>query len=412
MTDREEVVELRGHIIDSLIFSRVLDTIMEMGGDFEILEFKVGKRKTDPSFAKILVKGKDPEHLREIISELRKYGAIPVHTQEVRLEPAPVDGVCPRGFYTTTNHRTFVFFDGEWIEVEDIEMDCAIVIYPEERRAVAKPIREVREGELVVVGDRGVRVKPPERPRGRTGIFGFMESEVSPEKPALTLIRRIAEELEWHRKNGKVVVVVGPAVIHAGARDDLAWMIKEGYVDVLFAGNAVATHDVEASLFGTSLGVDLETGEPVKGGHSHHLYAINEIRRVGGLREAVEKGILKDGIMYECIVNDVPYVLAGSIRDDGPIPDVITDVMEAQAEMRRHLKGATLVLMMVTMLHSIATGNLLPSWVKTICVDINPAVVTKLMDRGTAQALGIVSDVGVFLPELVKELKRIRDDEA
>ncbi|WP_148688987.1 TIGR00300 family protein [Methanopyrus sp. SNP6] len=412
MTDREEVVELRGHIIDSLIFSRVLDTIMEMGGDFEILEFKVGKRKTDPSFAKILVKGKDPEHLREIISELRKYGAIPVHTQEVRLEPAPADGVCPRGFYTTTNHRTFVFFDGEWIEVEDIEMDCAIVIYPEERRAVAKPIREVREGELVVVGDRGVRVKPPERPRGRTGIFGFMESEVSPEKPTLTLIRRIAEELEWHRKNGKVVVVVGPAVIHAGARDDLAWMIKEGYVDVLFAGNAVATHDVEASLFGTSLGVDLETGEPVKGGHSHHLYAINEIRRVGGLREAVEKGILKDGIMYECIVNDVPYVLAGSIRDDGPIPDVITDVMEAQAEMRRHLKGATLVLMMATMLHSIATGNLLPSWVKTICVDINPAVVTKLMDRGTAQALGIVSDVGVFLPELVKELKRIRDDEA
>ncbi|WP_457620172.1 ornithine cyclodeaminase, nickel-pincer nucleotide-dependent [Methanopyrus sp.] len=412
MTDREEVVELRGHIIDSLIFSRVLDTIMEMGGDFEILEFKVGKRKTDPSFAKILVKGRDPEHLREIISELRRYGAIPVHTQEVRLKPAPADGVCPRGFYTTTNHRTFVLFDGEWIEVEDIEMDCAIVVYPEERRAVAKPIREVREGELVVVGDVGVRVKPPERPRGRTGIFGFMESEVSPEKPTPTLIRRIAEELEWHRKNGKIVVVVGPAVIHAGARDDLAWMVREGYVDVLFAGNAVATHDVEASLFGTSLGVDLETGEPIKGGHSHHLYAINEIRRAGGLREAVEKGILKDGIMYECIVNDVPYVLAGSIRDDGPIPDVITDVMEAQAEMRRHLRGATLVLMMATMLHSIATGNLLPSWVKTICVDINPAVVTKLMDRGTAQALGIVSDVGVFLPELVKELKRIRDDEA
>ncbi|WP_457614091.1 ornithine cyclodeaminase, nickel-pincer nucleotide-dependent [Methanopyrus sp.] len=412
MTDGEEIVELRGHIIDSLIFSRVLDTIMEMGGDFEILEFKVGKRKTDPSFAKILVKGKDPEHLREIISELRKYGAIPVHTQEVRLEPAPADGVCPRDFYTTTNHRTFVLFDGEWIEVEDIEMDCAIVVYPEERRAVAKPIREVREGELVVVGDRGVRVKPPERPRGRTGIFGFMESEVSPEKPTPTLIRRIAEELEMHRKDGKIVVVVGPAVIHAGARDDLAWMVREGYVDVLFAGNAVATHDVEASLFGTSLGVDLETGEPIKGGHSHHLYAINEIRRVGGLREAVKEGILKDGIMYECIANGVPYVLAGSIRDDGPIPDVITDVMEAQAEMRRHLRGATLVLMIATMLHSIATGNLLPSWVKTICVDINPAVVTKLMDRGTAQALGVVSDVGVFLPELVKELKRIRDDEA
>ncbi|MHC1580811.1 ornithine cyclodeaminase, nickel-pincer nucleotide-dependent [Methanopyrus sp.] len=407
----EEVIELKGHIIDSLILSKVLDTIMEMGGDFEILEFEVGKRKTDPSYARILVKADDPDHLGEIITELRKYGAVPVESDEVRVEPAPDDGVCPRGFYTTTNHRTFVKFDGEWIEVENIEMDCAIVIYPEERRAVAKPIREVRKGELVVVGDRGIKVKPPERPRGRTGIFGFMGSDVSPEKPTPTLIRRIARELERHRRDGKIVVVVGPAVIHAGARDHLAWMIRNGYVDVLFAGNAVAVHDVEASLFGTSLGVDLETGEPVKGGHSHHLYAINEIRRVGGLKRAVEEGILKDGIMYECIVNDVPYVLAGSIRDDGPIPDVITDVMEAQREMRRHLRGATLVLMLATMLHSIATGNLLPSWVKTICVDVNPAVVTKLMDRGTAQALGVVSDVGVFLPALVKELKRIRSDD-
>jgi len=408
---REEVVELRGHIIDSLILSKVLDTIMEMGGDFEIIEFQVGKRKMDPSYAEILVRGKDEEHLEEILTELRKYGAVPKHLGEVRLEPAPADGVCPDGFYTTTNHRTFVLFDGEWLEVEDIEMDCAIVVYPEERRAVAKPIGEVKEGELVVVGDQGIKVKPPERPRGKKGIFGFMESEVSPEKPTPTLVRRIAEEMARHREEGKIILVLGPAVIHAGARDDVAWLIRHGYVDVLFAGNAVAVHDVEVSLFGTSLGVDVETGEPVKGGHSHHLYAINEIRKVGGLKEAVEKGVLKDGIMYECVVNDVPYVLAGSIRDDGPIPDVVTDTVEAQRLMREHLKGATFVLMAATMLHSIATGNLLPSWVTTVCVDINPAVVTKLMDRGTAQTLGVVSDVGVFFPELVDRLRELESND-
>ena len=401
-------IELEGHIIDSFVLPRVFDTIMDMGGDFEVLQFEIGKHKTDPSYARILVKAKTRKQLDEILGELRKVGARIPEVEELQLQPAPKDRTLPDGFYSTTNHPTYVLIDGDWVEVENIEMDTAIVVEPEKKRAYCKPISEIKKGDLVVVGQSGIRVEPPERPRGYT-IFEFMGSRVSSEKPAEPLIRQIADAiLEVKRAGKKVLAVVGPAVVHTSAAPALARMIREGYIDVLYAGNALAVHDIEAQLFGTSLGVDIKTGRPAEGGHRHHLYAINEVMKAGGIAELVKQGKLKAGIMYEVIKRGIPYVLAGSIRDDGPLPEVITDVLEAQREMRRHLKGVGLVLMMCTMLHSIAVGNLLPSNVKTICVDINPATVTKLTDRGTAQALGVVTDIGVFLPMLAEELHRRR----
>ncbi|WP_048203413.1 ornithine cyclodeaminase, nickel-pincer nucleotide-dependent [Methanocaldococcus infernus] len=408
-------IELRGHIIDSLILPKVLDKILDMGGDYKILKFEIGKKKTDPSYAKILVIGKDEKHVDEILMELRDLGAEIPEIEEVELKPAERDRVLPEGFYSTTNHKTFIRFRGEWIEVENQKMDGVIVVYPEEMRAEVKTIRQVKKGDLIVVGHKGVRVIPPEKPREQ-GVFEFMKSDASSEKPKKTIIRQIAEEMykirEKFRKTGEggIVVVAGPAVVHTGARDALAKLIKMGYVQVLFSGNALATHDIELSLYGTSLGVNIKTGKPVPGGHSHHLRAINTIMREGSIKNAVERGVLKEGIMYECIKNNIPYVLAGSIRDDGPLPDVITDVVEAQEKMRELLKGRDMVLMLSTMLHSIATGNLLPSWVKTVCVDINQSVVTKLMDRGTSQAIGVVTDVGTFLLLLVEELERLENE--
>jgi lysine-ketoglutarate reductase/saccharopine dehydrogenase-like protein (TIGR00300 family) len=234
-----------------------------------------------------------------------------------------------------------------------------------------------------------------------------MKSSVSSEKPSNHLIEQIAKEiLETKAQGKKVLAVIGPAVVHTGAGESLATLIKEGFVDIVFAGNAMAVHDVESQLYGTSLGVSIRTGRHAEGGHRNHLCAINEVMRAGSIKELIETGKLKKGIMYECIVNNIPYVLAGSIRDDGPLPEVITDVVAAQRAMRRWVREVDLVLMLSTMLHSIAVGNLLPSKVKTVCIDINPATVTKLSDRGTAQALGIVTDVGIFLPMLAKELLR------
>ncbi len=400
-------VELEGHIIDSLILPKVLDTIMDLGGDFEILDIKVGKRKTDTSYARILVKAKSKELLQQILHELHRLGANIPQAISVELKPAPRDCVLPDDFYSTTNHKTFIYLNGELIEVEDIKMDGVIVVDPKKKRAWCKTIREVKKGDLIVVGNRGVLVKPEERPRHYT-IFNFMESTVSSERPNYNIIRYVAEEILNTKKEGKkIVVVAGPAVVHTGASEDLATMIREGFVDVLFAGNALAVHDIEYQLFGTSLGMDIKTGRTTKYGHRNHLRAINEVMKAGSIKKLVESGKLKGGIMYECIRKNIPYVLAGSIRDDGPLPEVITDVVEAQKEMRKHLKNCGLVLILATMLHGIATGNLLPSHVKTVCVDINPAVITKLIDRGTAHAVGIVSDVGLFLKALVKELLAI-----
>jgi lysine-ketoglutarate reductase/saccharopine dehydrogenase-like protein (TIGR00300 family) len=398
-------VELQGHIIDSLTLTRVLDKIMDLDGEFEIITFRIGEHKSDPSYVRLAVKGRDETHLDAIMSDLHRLGAQVPEIEDVRLGAADTDKVVPGGFYSTTNHPTFVHQNGAWIPVEDIEMDCMIVVRDD--RAVCTPLHRVVAGDLVVLGQHGVRVVPPERPRTRS-LFEFMGGAVSSERPSATLIHQIAVEMVNAKVQGKkIAVVAGPAVSHTGAAEALSRIIRRGYVDAVLAGNALAVHDIERDLYGTSLGLNIKTAELVSEGHKNHLYAISEVVRCGSITAAVRQGVVKSGIMYESVVNNVPFVLAGSIRDDGPLPDVITDIMAAQDAMRGLLKGVDLVLMMATMLHSIAVGNMLPSYVKTICVDINPATVTKLIDRGTAQAIGVVTDVGTFLPALASELEII-----
>ncbi|MFA4848870.1 MAG: TIGR00300 family protein [Methanoregula sp.] len=398
-------IELRGHIIDSGIMTQLFDRVMDMGGNFEILAFDIGKKKTDPSYTRLRVNAPNNEKLRSILSEVHRLGARPVEVKDVFLVAAEADRVVPKGFYTTSNHPTEIKYNGEWIPVESIEMDFLIVVNPQKIQATAVALGKIRKGDLVIVGEQGVSVNYPERPREES-TFEFMHGTVSSERPSETLIARIAREiLEVRKTGGKIAVVGGPAIIHTGADKALAELIHRGYIDVLFAGNALPTHDIEYNLYGTSLGMDISTGKPVMGGHKHHLYAISEIMRAGSIKKAVDNGVVKSGIMYECVKKNVPFVLAGSIRDDGPLPDVIQDVMEAQDAMRKHIEGCSMVLMIATLLHSIAVGNCLPSKVKTVCVDINPAHLTKLMDRGTTQAIGIVSDAGTFLPLLAKQLE-------
>ena len=399
-----EVVELEGHIIDSNILSKVLDKIISMGGDFEIEKLEVGKTNEDKSYARILVKGKDGEHLDNILREIQQLGAV-VSTDDVETKKAPRDKVLPDDFYGTTNLPTYVKIDGVWKEVEDIEMDCVIVIENRngEKVPVCKRMGLIKEGDEVVVGYKGIRVVPLERSREKD-IFGFMQSEVSPEKPLDYYSKMIAEEIKRIKKNnGKIVWVVGTAIAHTRAHKILEKFVRDGYVDALFCGNGFATMDIEYALFGTTLGMD-DSCNVVKGGYKSHLVAINEMWKAGGIKEAVKKGILKKGVLYECVKNNVPYVIGGSLRDDGPLPDTITDVMVAQDEMRKYAKNADMCIILATMLHGIATGNILPARVKTVCIDMNPYVVTRLQDRGTHQAVGIVSDPCAFLHLLEKDL--------
>ena len=402
-------IELKGHIIDSFVLPKVFDTIMDLGGEFEVLQFEIGKHKTEPSYTRILVKGKNRRHLDQILGELHKVGATLPEIEALELKPALKDRALPRDFYSTTNHPTYVYIDGEWVAVAAIEMDCVIVVDIDNKKATCTPISDIREGDLVVVGKKGIRIEPPERPRGYS-VFEFMKSNVSSEKPIQALVNQIVKEiLEIKARGKKVLAVCGPAVVHTGASDSLAALIKEGFIDVLFAGNGFAVHDLERQLYGTSLGVDPKINRPMEGGHRNHLYTINEVLLAGSIKKLVKEGRVKKGVMYECIQRSIPIVLAGSIRDDGPLPEVITDVIQAQKMMRKNLKDVELVLMLSSMLHSIAVGNLLASHVKTVCVDINPATATKLSDRGTAQALGIVTDVGIFLPMFAKELLKTLD---
>ncbi|MDO5852345.1 MAG: TIGR00300 family protein [Methanobacteriaceae archaeon] len=400
-------VRLSGHIIDSLTLPNTLDTIMEEGGDFNIINFNIGKHKTDTSSARIVVSASTDEKLNRILDILNGFGVTVIDQEEVQLIACEKDKVLPDNFYSTTNYPTSVRYNEKWLPINNIEMDCVIIVDTENESATCKPIDNVKFGEQVVIGRNGVKVAPPERPRGKQHVFEFMNSEASSEKPTQTIIDQIADEIKAIKnKGGKIAVVAGPAVVHTGSAPILASLIKEDIVNVLFAGNALATHDIESALYGTSLGVCLETGELVRSGHKHHIYAINEINRAGSIGEAVENGVLKKGIMYECIKNNTPYVLAGSIRDDGPLPDVITDSVKSQNKMRELIQDVDMVIMISTMLHSIATGNLLPSRVKSICVDINPSTVTKLADRGSSQVVGIVTDIGSFLPMLYQSLHK------
>ena len=404
----EKEVEAEGHLIDSMILMKIWGRIMELSGDFEVLEFRVGRQKTDMSYIRMVVKGQSPEHLEEMLNEIYLLGAVPLGVIDVTVKPAPSDMVLPDDFYSTTNNPTYIRFDGEWIEVEGIMMDKIVVVDTEADRAYCKPIRDIKQGDLIVLGEEGVRVKPPERPRQSIGIFKFMVSEASSEKPATTIIKQIAQDLyDMKRSGGKIAVVAGPAVVHTGAAGALASLIREGFVDLLLSGNALAVHDVEAALLKTSLGVSLREGVTSIRGHRNHIVAINEVYKAGGLKAAVEKSVLKSGIIYECVKREVPFVLAGSIRDDGPLHEVITDTVVAQQKYRENLKDASMVLMLATTLHAIAVGNMLPSTVKLVCVDINPAAVTKLLDRGSTQAAGVISDIGTLLPLLAEEIEKL-----
>ncbi len=399
-----EVVEISGHIIDSWTLPRIWDTIMDRGGNFTIEEMRVGKTKTEPSYVRLQVSATDGETLDLIISELQQLGAVLVHANDVRTAIVQQDGVLPSKFYSTTNLPTQVRLHGQWVNVEHIEMDVAIVIDQLLQRAYCKPMHDVRVGDEVVIEHEGIRVKPYERERERES-FAFMQSNVSSEKAKVLAIHEIARQMQETRAhNGKILFVLGPAVIHTGAGRYVAELLRRGYVQVIFGGNAIVTHDVEAALFGTSLGVNLQSGEQVEGGHRNHLRAINAIREIGSLEKAVELGLLHDGITYEAIKHNIPLVLAGSIRDDGPMPSVIPDMIEAQQRMRQEVQGVEMALMVASMLHAIATGNLLPAHVRTVVVDINPAVVTKLADRGSFQAAGLVTDAELFLRELLDAL--------
>jgi lysine-ketoglutarate reductase/saccharopine dehydrogenase-like protein (TIGR00300 family) len=403
-TDVSEEIEVRGHIVDSLLLPKILDRILLMGGYFEIRECKIGVHRADPSYARIAIRAESQETLDAILGDLVEHGASPIHPENATTVAADIAGAFPEGFYSTTNQPTQVRLDGRWVEVLDQEMDCGIVALGAGAKPRCIPMNRVGVGMPIVVGHAGVRVLPVERPRD-VSLFGFMSSTVSSEKPKAISVKTIVDAMRATRAEGKKVLLVGgPAIVHTGSAPQVARLIREGWVQVLFAGNALATHDIEQALFGTSLGVSLALGEPIEHGHEHHLRAINTIRRSGGIARAVEGGVLTSGIMYECVKAGVDVVLAGSIRDDGPLPDVITDSLLAQERMREAIHGVGFALLIATALHSIATGNLLPAWVKVVCVDINPATVIKLGDRGTFQTIGLVTDVEPFLRSLAGEL--------
>jgi lysine-ketoglutarate reductase/saccharopine dehydrogenase-like protein (TIGR00300 family) len=402
-----ERVELAGHIIDSLLLPKVLDLITAAGGSFHIERISIGHDRTDPSYALIEVRAPTPDRLQQILAEIADHGATPVMAQDARLVEADIPGAFPEGFYSTTNQRTEIRLGGRWIEVQDQEMDCGVLVDPAAGIARCQAMTDVKVGERYVVGHAGVRIHPEVRELQSQG-FEFMNSPVSTEKPKGVAIRQIALELvRAKQEGGKTLLVGGPAIVHTGSVDHVSTLIRRGYLHRLFAGNALATHDIEHALFGTSLGVRLDSGDILEAGHEHHLRAINRIRRVGGIRQAVETGELNSGIMYECVKNNVDFLLAGSIRDDGPLPEVITDVLEAQRQMRAKIRDITFCLMVATTLHSIAVGNLLPAWVKVVCVDINPSTVIKLADRGSFQTIGLVTDVEPFFRALVSDVERL-----
>ncbi len=407
MVKFRQEIEVRGHLIDSSILTKIFDRIMDLDGEFEVLEINIGKKKKDESYARLRVQGKSQKQLDRILDLIYREGATSKIQKEVKLKSASKNMVMPDNFYSTTNNHTQIFYKNQWIEVENMMMDKCIVVKGKSAKCV--PIRDVKKGDRVVIGETGVKITPPERPREGMNIFEFMGSSSSSERPTQHIAKRVAEDLHKTKKSGgKIVIVGGPAIVHTGAADAVAELVRTGYIDGILAGNALAVHDIEYATLGTSLGMNVRDGTLAVRGHRNHMDAINSVFKAGSISNMVKTKKLKKGIMYECVKRKIPYILAGSIRDDGPLPDVITDVAEAQRKYKEVLKDAKIVMMISTMLHSIATGNMLPADVKVIVVDINQPTVTKLMDRGTWQALGIVSDVGAFLPLVINEIKKLK----
>lgn len=395
----------RGHLIDSGILADILNLIIEEGADYTIIDFTIGKSNQNTSRLEIELICESENQLASVTKKLVQHGCYEKAVTQAVLKPSPKGGCVPEDFYSTTNHRTEVFSGGEWLPVEAMRMDAVITLGGKDgKKAVCKKIRDVAAGEMVVCSAESVRVFPPERER-ESDTFGFMTGNVSSERSVDITVGKIAEELALRREKGqKVVAVAGPVVVHTGGALAFGRLIKEGYIHALLSGNALAVHDLESQFYGTSLGVDTRTGKPTNEGHKNHMRAINRVRTRGSIAACVEAGELTGGVMYETLKKGIPFCLAGSIRDDGPLPETEMDLAAAQEEYSRIIRGASTVLMLSSMLHSIGTGNMLPSWVKTICVDINPAVVTKLSDRGSGQAVGIVSDVGLFLRALSDKL--------
>jgi len=398
-----ETVEIRGHVIDTGVLARVLDDVLEYGGDYKVTRLDLGRQHHDESYARVEIGCEDPIVLQRILMRLQIHGVNLVDPGAAVLRPADKDGVFPEDFYSTTNLETQVKLEGRWVPVAQPEMDCGLVVRDGSVRTV--PVADVRAGDLVVCGASGVRVVLPPAEEGEAELFGFMSSEVSSERPQALQVRRIADQMRAVKAAGKRVLwVAGPAIVHTGAAPAMTALVRAGYVDVLFAGNALATHDIEAALYGTSLGVDLAHGRGVPHGHEHHIRAINTIRRCGSIAAAVKDGVLTRGILHAMVAAGKDVVLVGSVRDDGPLPDVHTDMIAGQRAMRAELSDVGFCIVVATMLHGIATGNILPAAIPLVCVDINPATVTKLADRGSAQAIGIVTDIGLFFEQLAREL--------
>jgi lysine-ketoglutarate reductase/saccharopine dehydrogenase-like protein (TIGR00300 family) len=399
-----DTIEAEGHLIDSGHLSAIFDKIIEFRAQYEILKFDIGRTNDDASRIEMRITAADGGMLDDLLQQLTTWGCHPVHERNAQVKPAEKDRCVPDDFYSTTNHRTQVRVGGRWKEVENQRMDAVIVVA--EGRPACRKLRDVKAGETVVCGHEGIRVTPEFRERDRLG-FAFMSNDVSSERRVEGSVSRIAAMMrEVRNAGGRIAVVAGPVVVHTGGVEHFAELVRGGYVQAVLAGNALAVHDIEFALSGTSLGIDLAAGAPVEQGHRNHMAAINTINRAGGIRQAVESGVLTSGVMYECVTHGVEMVLAGSIRDDGPLPDTLMDLLEAQDRYAEVLgNNVQLVLMLSSMLHSIGVGNMLPSWVRVVCVDINPAVVTKLSDRGSMQTVGVVTDVGLFLHRLAEALR-------
>ena len=398
-----EVVEAQGHLVDSHIMEEIFDTVVEFGGRFEVEHFSIGRTNSDASRLRLRVESQSEEQLEKMLAQLIGLGCALADSGEAELKRSERDRCAPEDFYSTTNQRTLVRHRGQWIEARDQRMDAMIVV--NDGAARCKRLRDVVAGDMVVVGMRGIRVMPEAKERDRQS-FAFMSNEISSERQVETAVGQTVAMMQQTRKEGKkIVAVAGPVVVHTGGAGAFGRLIKNGWIDSVLAGNALAVHDIEAALLGTSLGVRTSDGRQEEHGHRNHMRAINAINHAGGINQAVEAGRLTRGVMYECVKAGVPFVLAGSLRDDGPLPGVLTDMNEAQDAYAAQLRGAGVVLCLSSMLHSIAAGNMLPAWVKVVCVDINPAVPTKVADRGTGHALGVVTDVGLFLDLLANKLQ-------
>lgn len=415
-----EIVEAEGHLVDSQILSKVMDRVIECGAIYEVMDFDLGRTNEQFSHLQLRVIAPSEDILNKTLEELIELGCYQKQVHDVTLKPAPMDRVVPDDFYSTTNHRTFARLDGTWMEVGKQRMDAVIVVTEIPgaapvasatgtlRKAVkveCRKLRDVKQEDQIVCGAHGIRIQPEFKERDRLG-FAFMANDISSERRTETAVKKIAAMMRQVKADGgRIVFVAGPVVVHTGGTAAFCEIIRRGFADALLAGNAIAVHDIEHQLFGTSLGVDLEHGNPIEEGHKNHMRAINTVNRYGSIRGAVEAGILKNGVMYECVKNNVPFVLAGSIRDDGPLPDTEMNLVQAQEEYAKQIEGSKMVICLSSMLHSIGAGNMTPSWVRMVCVDINPAVVTKLSDRGSAQTVGVVTDVGTFLNSLAQQLR-------